>query len=234
MRILDKGEIRLLNSMSGDLGVVAAARVSYGIEAAEGDDIYLAASKGPVADQKLLSYLAKHNHTSPFEQTALQFYVKAPIFVTREWMRHRTWSYNEISGRYVKFKPEFYIPTEWRVPAETNKQGSVVDEEKSPAWHSANTIVLESSQWAAFGAYEHLLNIGVAREMARIVLPVNIYTEFIATVDFWNLMHFLKLRCGSDAQWEIRQYANAIRDMVSEKFAMSIIAWKGAGLDINE
>src|SRR3989304_590134 len=135
MQVLDKGEILLIDSMGNDLSIIRAARVSNG---ATPED----ASKGEEADKKLIKYLLKNDHWSPFEHVVFTFYVRLPIFVAREWMRHRD-SYNEISGRYVEFEPEFYNPTEFRVPGITNKQGSQIPLENVndlslADWHSLN------------------------------------------------------------------------------------------------
>lgn len=221
MQVLDKGKIELVNFMGNDFAVVAAARVSNGVS-------YEEASKGPEADQKLINYLMKHRHGSPFEHVVYTFYVKAPIFVVREWMRHRIGSYNEISGRYVEFKPEFYIPIEFRRPAATNKQGSIFPPPtiETILWDDLNTRIVQDAVRDSFSYYQWLLSNNVAKEMARMVLPLNLYTEFYWTVNARALMNFLSLRTGEDAQYEIRMYAEKIKTYFKEGCPMIYQAWE--------
>lgn len=225
MKVLDKGEVTLINSMGGDESVIAAARVSNDVD-------YASASKGEEADQKLINYLIKHRHGTPFEHAAFQFYVQAPLFVRSEWHRHRMASYNEVSGRYVKYEPEFYIPHEFRIQAKNNKQGSVSPDEPPDnyfdiaGWNYDARLEVENAVSIAYEFYESLLERGVAKEMARMVLPSNLYTKFMVTVNARGLMNFLSLRVAEDAQWEIRQYANAMVDMFEEKMPMTARAWR--------
>lgn len=210
--------------MGNDFAVVAAARVSNGVS-------YEEASKGPEADQKLINYLMKHRHGSPFEHVVYTFYVKAPIFVVREWMRHRIGSYNEISGRYVEFKPEFYIPEQFRRPGLTNKQGSSFPTPTPEArdWDNYNKRIIEDAVRESFNYYKWLLANNVAKEMARIILPLNLYTEFYWTVNARSLMNFLSLRTGEDAQYEIRMYAEEIKKIFEEKCPMVFKSWEANG-----
>lgn len=215
--VLDRGFVKLVNYTGGDFSVLAAARVSNGLGPEE-------ASKGEESDRKLINYLMKHRHGSPFEHNLFTFYLKVPLFVAREWQRHRMGSYNEVSGRYTEFKPEFYIPDLAREPGATNKQGSqVVENPNAHRW-----LKVEVSKWstAAFDEYKFLLNKGIAREMARMVLPLNLYTEFYWTVNARSLMNFLNLRLGEGAQWEIRQYAEAIKPMFEDIMPMTYKAWE--------
>lgn len=219
-KVLDKGAIKLINYAGGDLSVVAAARVSNGVALED-------ASKGEDADFKLINYLMKHRHGTPFEHNMFTFYVKCPIFVAREWQRHRIGSYNEISGRYTEFRPEFYIPSLAREPAQNNKQGSVIiNSDSAHGW--LNT---EINRWslAAFTEYQQILNFGIAKEMARMVLPLNLYTEYYWTVNARSLMNFMSLRTAEDAQWEIRQYAEAIKVIFAGIMPMTARAWEGNG-----
>jgi len=220
-RILDKGEIRLLNQMGNDLTVVAAARVSNGVE-------YEEASKGAEKDQKLINFLVKHRHGTPFEHVVFQWYVDAPIFVIREWQRHRIASYNEISGRYVEMEPKYYVPERIRVPAETNKQGSVFIDGNPPypeyEFHMRKRIFTESDH--IFRTYKELLRDGVAKEQARMVLPLNTYSQFYFTVNARSLMNFLSLRAAEDAQWEIRQYAIAMKEIFKDALPLTYNAWE--------
>jgi thymidylate synthase (FAD) len=209
-KILDKGELTLVDSMGSDLSVVRAARISNGAALPEW--------RG-VADEKLIRFLAEHGHMSPFEHATFQFYVKCPIFVAREWQRHRTFSYNERSGRYKEFDTEFYEPATWRAPDPRNKQSSVDADELQ--W--ASKQYHEACQ-RAFMDYNGMIKMGVAREMARMVLPVSTYTEFIVTGNFRNWMHFLELRNSEEAQYEIRVYADAIASVLKEKMPISYSA----------
>lgn len=236
MQVLDKGIVELKSSMGGDLAVVAAARVSNGATFEE-------ASKGQDSDFKLIQYLIKHRHGSPFEHAVFTFYVKCPLFVRSEWQRHRMASYNEISGRYVQYESEFYIPTEWRVPAATNKQGSIVPNDDtvviaSPGmtvmyeredWHKELTTWLEEETQRAFATYEHMLQWGVAKEMARMVLPPNLYTQFYFTVNARSLMNFLSLRTADTAQYEIREYAKNIESVFRGLMPLTCRAWNDNG-----
>lgn len=207
MKVLDKGELALVDFMGSDLSVVQGARISNGAA--------LPDWRG-APDERLINFLAENGHMSPFEHAVFKFYVKCPIFVAREWQRHRTFSYNERSGRYKKFEPEFYIPTSWRKPDPKNKQSSVDYGEDLYADGLYQVACLR-----AFKQYERLLNGGVAREMARMVLPVSTYTEFYATGNFRNWMHFLELRNTPEAQMEIRVYAQAIAEILEEKMPLS-------------
>lgn len=197
MQILDNGFVELQNMMGCDLSVVNAARTSF-----------LGESKGEEADKKLLFYLMQHGHTSPFEMIEFKFLVRCPIFVARQWMRHRTWSFNEVSRRYTSQNIDFYYPRSWRLQSVNNKQGSAEDtlEEISECYDSAlRKICVEATK-----IYEQAIADGVALEMARMFLPPNLYTTFVGKTDAHNLMRFLRVRMDEHAQYEIRQYANAI------------------------
>lgn len=217
-KVLDKGSVELIDFMGGDIRTVAAARVSNAIKLKD-------ASKGEDKDKGLLKYLLKHNHTSPFEHSVFTFYIKAPLFVFREWHRHRTQSYNEISGRYVEFEPEFYIPLQFRVPASTNKQGSILPEDNTGNWNWKVTTVYNKALITAYDSYKELLDLGVAKEMARMVIPLSLYSEMYATVDAHNLMKFLALRNAPDAQWEIQEYARATETIFAEKMPWTYEIW---------
>lgn len=208
--VLDKGFVRLVDVMGSDQAIVQAARVSYG----EG-------TKTVREDAALIDYLMRHRHTSPFEMVEFKFHVKAPLFVARQWFRHRTASVNEISGRYSVLKEEFYEPKAFRRQARRNKQaseGTLLDEE-------AMALAKEAEE-EAYAAYQALLQKGVAREMARMVLPLSLYTEFYWKQDLHNLFHFLKLRLAPEAQWEIRQYAQAIAEIVKARVPLAWAAFE--------
>ena len=215
--VLDKGWIELLDMMphpqsgvSLDLAVVNAARTSF-----------LGESKGEEADKKLLFYLMKHHHTTPFEMVEFKFRIYAPLITYWQWVRHRTWSFNSSSGRYIEFdEGEFYIPTEWRTQHISNKQAS--GENLPESTSNALTALLEEHYEKSYALYDNALRAGVAREMARFFLPAfNVYYTWVAKVDAHNLMNFLRLRMAPDAQLEIREYANAIY----EHFFKPNMAW---------
>ena len=205
-KILDKGFIELIDFMGNDDTIVSSARVSY-----------LGESKGEKADKGLINYMMKHGHTSPFEHVIFQWRIKCPLFVRSQWHRHRTWSYNELSRRYTSENIEFYIPNEWRIQHEENRQGSqksidIPNDKLSSGFSSRCIDSLDYYHW--------LLDKGIAREMARMVLPQNMYTVFYGTVNLHNLFHFIELRSDSHAQWEIQQYAKAMEEMIQQ-----IVPW---------
>ena len=201
--VLDKGFVRLVDYFGGDQRIVQSARVSYG----EG-------TKSVSQDGALIDYLLRHQHTSPFEQVVMTFHVKMPIFVARQWVRHRTGRMNEVSGRYSIMKDEFYVPAEDKVAPQStdNKQGRATEAFDK---ETADKIIaqLEEGQKAAYESYNELIDSGLAREIARINLPLSLYTEFYWEMDLHNLFHFLKLRLDSHAQYEIRVYAEVILEM---------------------
>lgn len=193
IEILDRGFVELQQVMGDDLAIVNAARISY-----------LGHSKGDKADKGLLFFLMQNKHTSPFEMVEFKFHIKAPLFVARQWMRHRTWSYNEVSRRYTDKNIEFYIPDDWRQQSANDRQVSTDD-------LAANfSPQLQSFVDKGLTLYRDAIAAGVAREQARLFLPQCVYTEFIAKVDAHNLMHFLQLRLSEHAQYEMRLYAMAV------------------------
>ena len=197
--VLDKGFVRLVDYMGGDARIVAAARVSYG-----------AGTKSVREDRTLIHYLLRHRHTSPFEQVVLVFHCKLPVFVARQWVRHRTARLNELSGRYSVMRDEFYVPEAARVRGQdtVNRQGSAAP--LPPAFSRAVIEQLLAEQAGLYQSYEGLLTAGVARELARINLPLSLYTEWYWQIDLHNLFHFLKLRLDPHAQYEIREYARVL------------------------
>lgn len=199
IKVLDKGFVRLVDYMGGDARVVQAARVSYG-----------AGTKTVREDRGLINYLLKNAHTSPFEQVVLTFHMKLPIFVARQVIRHRTARLNEISGRYSVMKDEFYVPEPGRIQVQStdNKQGSG---EALPADQAARVIeTLCEEQAAVYATYEGFIEQDVARELARVNLPLSLYTEWYWQCDLHNLFHFLRLRLDWHAQFEVRAYAEAM------------------------
>lgn len=212
LTVLDRGFVKLIDHLGSDLSVVNAARVSFGKRKETFDE----------GDEKLIRYLAKHEHTSPFRHTAMTLHVKAPIFVFRQWMKHRIGSeFNEISGRYVEFpEDEFYVPEVFRQQAKVNKQGSEGAVEDQAA---AKAAYLESCR-ASVAQYKALLALGVCREQARCVLPLGLYSEVYWTVSLQAAAHFIRLRADGHAQWEIQQYAHAVREVVRSVYPVSLRA----------
>lgn len=210
-KTLDKGFVKLVEFMGGDRRAVDSARVSFG-----------SVSKGEAQDRKLIEYLLANGHLSPFEHSVFQFHVKCPIFVARQWMRHRIASYNEISARYTEVQDEFYYPEAFRVQDKINRQGSV----RSGALEQEKLLaVYDKAVKASYAAYGELLEAGVAREMARMVLPVAQYTQFHWTINARSLLNFISLRADAHAQYEIRQYAEAITGIFRAKMPWTWEAW---------
>ena len=223
VEVLDKGWIELLDLMphpasnvSGDLAIVNAARVSF-----------LGESKGPQRDKKLLFYLLRHRHTSPFEMVEFKFRVRAPLVTWWQWVRHRTWSMNAQSGRYTPFQEsDFYVPDVWRRQSKDNKQASEgpIDALES----AALTEKLLRHYDEGFRLYSDALKAGVSKEMARLFLPgFSVYYTWVSKIDAHNLMHFLRLRMASDAQYEIRAFAAAIH----KHFFQPALPWTAEAFD---
>lgn len=202
--------VALIRVSGSDLDIVNAARVSYGKTSKQLTE----------RDQKLIKYLIEHKHTSPFEHNQLSFRVKAPIFVVRQWMRHRMNSYNEISYRYVESPLEFYLPKNWRFQDKINHQASFGSFESDEALR----FYQQSIEQAKI-SYLKMLELGVCREQARAVLPVTTYTEFIFTCNLHSLLHFLDLRLAKGAQWEIQQFAKALLTLSEPCFPVTINSW---------
>lgn len=200
LRVLDHGFVRLVDYMGSDSRIVGAARVSYG-----------AGTKTFREDRMLINYLLMNDHTSPFEQVVLTFHVKLPIFVARQWIRHRTARVNEISGRYSIMKEEFYVPEESVVAPQStsNKQGRSPEPfEKGEAKEIA--AMIREMNKSCYEAYNRLIEKNLAKEISRGVLPLNLYTEWYWQIDLHNLFHFLQLRLHPHAQYEIREYARVL------------------------
>lgn len=210
-----------------DLSVVNAARVSFDqesdwyYEVKDWNAIPPAIQTLSARDKKLVEYLAKHKHTSCFEHQGATLRLKVPIFIARQIQRHRTFSYNEVSRRYVDSEPEFYVPEIWRERAENVKQGSKSDEEGDVVWaHPVYTVVLGK----AIDGYNEMLRLGVAPEMARMLLPQSMYTEFYMTGNLRNWAHFLKLRLDGHAQKEVQDVAQQVLDILAPLFPVSVEA----------
>lgn len=203
--------------MGSDDMIARAARVSTGSD--QGDQAKIAG---------LINYLAKNRHTSPFEHTAVTYRIEAPIFVAREHMRSRTESYNEISGRYAELPGEFYIPGPVR-PLVNRGSGAHPDLQHSEV-DGQHEVVVQHHKEAyaeAYFRYQRMLEEGVATEVARSVLPVGTYTSYYATTNLHGWFHFIGLRSAPNAQWEIRQVSDQIRDDLRELFPLATTAWFG-------
>ncbi len=198
--VLDKGFVRLVDYMGGDARIVQSARVSYG----EG-------TRTVREDGALIHYLMRNDHTSPFEQVLLTFHCKTPIFVARQWVRHRTARLNEISGRYSVMRDEFYLPERDQIRRQSKSNKQARSDETLP-FEEANRIVqnFEAEQKQVYANYQQMLDAGLARELARMNLPLSLYTEWYWNIDLNNLFHFLRLRLDDHAQYEIREFAAAL------------------------
>lgn len=221
-KILDKGEIELIDTLGTDLTVINSARVSFANRKENIDN----------KDKVLMQYLADNKHFSPFRHIQMQFRVKAPEFVLRQWYKHvvgiettspystKDHAWNEVSGRY-KSVEDYYLPTEWRAQSKDNKQASnglVEDQKKAQD-------LFDTAMSSVTAAYNQLLYMGVAREQARIILPLTQYTEVYWTASFQAVANFIELRDHDHAQLEIREYAKVLTEIVSEKFPETYKAW---------
>ena len=215
-KVLDKGFVRLVDYLGGDQRIVQAARVSYG-----------AGTKSVRQDRGLIQYLMKNEHTSPFEQVVLTFHTKMPIFVARQWVRHRTARLNEISGRYSIMKDEFYVPEPgtMRTQSTDNKQARS-EECLSPEAAQAMIEEMQADQAQIYAHYEGMIEGGLAREIARNNLPLSLYTEWYWQIDLHNLFRFLTLRLDSHAQYEIRVYAEALAVCAKAVSPLAYEAWE--------
>jgi thymidylate synthase (FAD) len=197
--VLDRGFVRLDAVLADDLSVVNAARVSFGARVEAMDE----RSAG------LVRFLMRERHGTPFEHNFFRFHIKAPLFVTREWQRHRVGSFNERSGRYSELPDEFYVPTTGDVRTQVGKPGAYTFEPLADDLAEQVREGIEASYAESYRRYQELLGAGVAKEVARSVLPVGLYTEFYWSVNARSLMNFLSLRNAAAAQLEIRVYAEA-------------------------
>ena len=209
--VLDHGFVRLDDAMADDLSVVNGARVSFARHKAEMDD----------SDAGLIRFLMRERHGTPFEHNSFRFHIRAPIFVAREWFRHRVGSFNEFSMRYAKATDDFYVPEPDDVRSQVGKPGAYSFEPVEPGVAETTREEMRTVYEAAFSAYERLVELGVARELARSVLPVGAYTEFYWTVNARALMNFLSLRNSETAQREIRRYAEACETFLAEKMPVT-------------
>jgi thymidylate synthase (FAD) len=217
--VLDHGFVRLDEAMADDLSVVNGARVSFAKHRTEMDD----------SDTGLIRFLMRERHGTPFEHNAFRFHIRAPIFVAREWFRHRVGSFNEFSMRYARATDDFYIPAPEDVRTQVGKPGAYSFEAVPDDVAETTREELRQVYEAAYAAYEKLVELGVARELARAALPVGAYTEFYWTVNARALMNFLSLRNSETAQREIRRYAEACEHFFAERMPVTYEAFVASG-----
>jgi thymidylate synthase (FAD) len=219
VRVLDHGFVRLDDAMADDLSVVNGARVSFARRKEEMDE----------SDEGLIRFLMRERHGTPFEHNSFRFHIRTPIFVAREWFRHRVGSFNEFSMRYAKATDEFYVPASEDVRTQVGKPGAYSFEEVSPEIAEQTREELQAVYETAYDTYQRLVERGVARELARCVLPVGAYTEFYWTVNARSLMNFISLRASESAQREIRRYAEACEIFLAEKMPVTHAAFVANG-----
>ena len=228
--VLDKGFVEVIDSLGSDLTVSNAARVSFGKRKTKWDK----------TDARLVRYLAKHKHFSPFRHLQVQFHIKAPEFVMRQWYKHvvgiettstsstKDHAWNEISGRYVPVE-DFYVPAVWRKQSDDNKQasaGALDDLQQKRMDDTYNQYMRQVNM-----AYYRMIEAGMAKEQARIVLPLSQYTEVYWTASFQAIMNFIELRDESTAQWEIQQYAKVIKELMLEIYPETTKIWSSVWLE---
>jgi thymidylate synthase (FAD) len=218
IRVLDHGFVRLDDAMATDLSVVNAARVSFARHKDEMDE----------SDEGLIRFLMRDRHGTPFEHNSFRFHVRAPIFVAREWFRHRVGSFNEFSMRYAKATDDFYVPEPEDVRSQVGKPGAYSFEPVAEDVAERTREELREVYEHAFETYERLVEVGVARELARSVIPVGAYTEFFWTVNARALMNFVSLRAAETAQREIRRYADAVEQFFAAKMPVTHAAFVAA------
>jgi thymidylate synthase (FAD) len=213
------GKVELVDYVGSDLTVVNSARVSFGKHKDELDS----------SDEKLIKYLIKHRHTSTLEHNFVTFRFKVPLFVRSQHHRHRTWSYNEISRRYTEENLQFYEPTEFRTQHKSNRQASNVEELINPyilSYGRKASDAIKVYQNEAVNLYHELMEAGVCREQARGVLPQNLYTEYYCSANLNNILKFVDLRTHEGAQWEIQKAAEAVLDIVSDLFPITVKSYQ--------
>lgn len=209
VQVLDHGFVRLVDWMGSDLQIVRSARVSFDADWRSGKD------EGK--DEKLIRYLLRNKHTSPFESVVFTFEIKCPLFIARQWHRHRTWSYSETSARYTQLPQEYYVPDHYAIGVQSkdNKQARDLKSQYEARKRNAFRNEIDDISDASYERYEYWLNEGIPRELARMVLPLNYYTRFFGTVNLHNLLHFIRLRDHEHAQFEIAEYAKSLKVLIS-------------------
>jgi thymidylate synthase (FAD) len=219
IQVLDHGFVRLDGAMADDLSVVNGARVSFARRKTEMDE----------SDAGLIRFLMRDRHGTPFEHNAFRFHVRCPIFVAREWFRHRVGSFNEFSMRYARATDDFYVPEPEDVRSQVGKPGAYSFEPVDPELAETTREELRAAYETAYETYERLVEQGVARELARSVLPVGAYTEFFWTVNARSLMNFVSLRAAETAQREIRRYADAVEAFFAQQMPITYDAFVANG-----
>jgi thymidylate synthase (FAD) len=217
--VLDHGFVRLDDAMADDLSVVNGARVSFARRKEDMDE----------SDEGLIRFLMRDRHGTPFEHNSFRFHIRCPIFVAREWMRHRVGSFNEFSLRYAKATDDFYVPAPEDVRSQVGKPGAYSFEPVSEEVADATREKLQAVYETAYETYGELVELGVARELARCALPVGAYTEFYWTVNARSLMNFLSLRNAETAQREIRRYAAACERFLEQLMPVTYAAFVASG-----
>ena len=220
------GSVSLVAHMGTDLTIVNSARVSFGNQKTELDD----------KDRRLIKFLVKHKHTSTFEHNVVTFKFVVPLFVRSQHHRHRTWSYNEISRRYTEKNMDFYLPSRFRTQHKSNRQASNPEELIDPKVWPEDSILAKSSMTMSellqirtrdcVGTYNDMIERGVCREQARMVLPQNLYTEYYGTCNLSNLLKFIDLRLHEGAQWEIQKVAEACLDIASDLWPIAVASYR--------
>jgi thymidylate synthase (FAD) len=232
--VLDHGFIRVVDYMGDDAAIVQAARVSYG-----------AGTRTARDDAGLIRYLMRHWHSTPFEMCELKCHVKLPVFVARQWIRHRTANVNEYSARYSILDREFYIPDPSHLAAQSKANAQGRGETLPPEEAARVLAILRDDAGTAYDHYEAMLSTegqaGLARELARMNLPMNVYTQWYWKIDLHNLFHFLRLRADPHAQYEIRAYAEALCEVVKdwvpaawaafEDYRLNAVTFSGRGME---
>jgi len=225
--VLDKGFIEVVDSLGSDLTVVNSARVSFGKRKEKWDK----------SDERLVRYLAKYKHYSPFRHLQVQFHIKAPEFVMRQWYKHvvgiettsnsaiKDHAWNEISGRYVPVE-DFYVPSVWRKQSDDNKQASegVLDDLQQKRMSAAYDEYMRQVEMI----YDRMISAGTAKEQARIILPLSQYTEVYWTASFQAIMNFIELRNEKTSQWEIQEYAKVMLDLMKDVYPQTTKLWSEA------
>ena len=217
VKVLDHGLIRLIDHMGGDLSIVRNARVSYDAEWRAGED------KG--SDKKLINYLYRNGHNTPFESVTVTFEVKAPIFVFRQWHRHRTQSYNELSARYKELPEEFYVPDLDQISTQSTDNKQMRTNERHPEAERFRNLIIKANEHS-FEIYHDLIKQGCPRELARTVLPVGTYSHMFATANLHNWFRFLGERLHPHAQYEIRVYAKEILNFLDSIAPAAVNAFR--------
>jgi thymidylate synthase (FAD) len=215
IRVLDHGFVRLDGAMADDLSVVNGARVSFAKRRTEMTE----------AEEGLIRFLMRERHGTPFEHNAFRFHVRCPLFVAREWFRHRVGSFNEFSMRYAKATEDFYVPEPEDVRTQVGKPGAYSFEPVDDELAEQTRTELQEVYEHAYATYERLVEAGVARELARLAIPVGAYTEFYWTVNARSLMNFVSLRAAETAQREIRRYADAVEAFFAERMPVTHAAF---------